>query len=134
RRTERPVTLTWIAFGALVTVGVMTTTLALAVALGPSCVVDFARLARGDASTAAAARLLLLVAGAIAAFPFAGYLVARASSTGSVLEPAGSAALAILGSLALLGLAAPVAVVVAAALAPIAFSLACAGAWIGTTR
>ncbi|WP_437551144.1 PrsW family intramembrane metalloprotease [Sorangium sp. So ce367] len=134
RRTERPVTLTWIAFGALVTVGVMTTALAIAIALGHRFGVDFAAVDRGDASTAAAAPLLLLVAAAIAAFPLAGYLVARASSTGSVLEPAASAALAILGSLVLLGLAAPVAVVFAAALAPIAFSLACAGAWIGTTR
>ncbi|WP_434046296.1 MULTISPECIES: PrsW family intramembrane metalloprotease [Sorangium] len=134
RRTERPLMLSWIAFGALVTVGVMTTTLALAVALGHRFGVDFAAVDRGDASTAAAAPLLLLVAAAIAAFPFAGYLVARASSTGSVLEPAASAALAILGSLVLLGLAAPVAVVFATALAPIAFSLACAGAWIGTTR
>ncbi|WP_437319180.1 PrsW family intramembrane metalloprotease [Sorangium sp. So ce385] len=134
RRTERPVMLTWIAFGALVTVGVMTTTLALAVALGHRFGVDFAAVDRGDASTAAAAPLLLLVAGAIAAFPFAGYLVARASSTGSLLEPAASAALAIVGTLVLLGLAAPVAVVFATALAPIAFSLACAGAWIGTTR
>ncbi|WP_437679436.1 PrsW family intramembrane metalloprotease [Sorangium sp. So ce131] len=134
RRTERPVTLSWIVFGALVTVGVMTTTLALAVALGHRFGVDFAAVDRGDASAAAAAPLLLLVAAAIAAFPLAGYLVARASSTGSVLEPAASAALAILGSLVLLGLAAPVAVVFATALAPIAFSLACAGAWIGTTR
>lgn len=134
RRTERPVTLTWIAFGALVTVGVMTTTLALAIALGHRFGVDFAAVDRGDVTTAAAAPLLLLVAGAIAAFPFAGYLVARASSTNSLLEPAASAALAILGTLVLLGLAAPVAVVFATALAPIAFSLACAGAWIGTTR
>ncbi|MGK4006683.1 PrsW family intramembrane metalloprotease [Sorangium sp. So ce1036] len=134
RRTERPVTFTWIAFGALVTVGVMTTTLAVAVALGHRFGVDFAAVDRGDASAAAAAPLLLLVAAAIAAFPVAGYLVARASATGSVIEPAASAALAILGSLVLLGLAAPVAVVFATALAPIAFSLACAGAWLGTMR
>lgn len=134
RRTERPVTLTWIAFGALVTVGVMATTLAGAVALGHRLGIDFAAVDRGDASAAAAAPLLLLVAAAIAAFPIAGYLIARASSTGSIIEPAASAALAILGSLVLLGLAAPVAVVFATALAPIAFSLACAGAWIGTMR
>ena len=68
----------------------MTTALAIAVALGHRFGVDFAAVDRGDASTAAAAPLLLLVAAAIAAFPFAGYLVARASSTGSVLEPAAS--------------------------------------------
>lgn len=134
RRTERPVMLRWIGFGALVTTGVMAATLAIAVALGHRIGVDFAAVDRGDASTAGAAPLVLVAAGAIAAFPIAGYLVARASATGSVLEPALSAALAILGSLVLLGLAAPVAVVFAIAFAPIAFGLACAGAWVGVTR
>jgi len=52
----------------------------------------------------------------------------------SVLEPAIGAALAIAGVLVLLGLAAPLAVVFAVAFAPVAFSLACAGAWIGMDR
>lgn len=134
RRSERPVTLTWIAFGALVTTGVMTTTLAGAIALGHRFGVDFAAVDRGDPGAAAAAPLMLLGTAALAAFPFAGYLVARASSASTVLEPAASAALAILGSLVLLGLAAPVAVVFAIAVAPIAFGLACAGAWLGTSR
>jgi hypothetical protein len=112
----------------------MATTLAGAVALGHRIGVDFAAVDRGDTSTASVAPLVLIAAGAIAAFPIAGYLVARASATGSVLEPALSAALAILGSLVLLGLAAPIAVVFAIAFAPIAFGLACAGAWAGITR
>ena len=45
-----------------------------------------------------------------------------------------SAAVAIGGSLVLLGLAAPVAVVFAIAFAPIAFGLACAGAWVALER
>ena len=64
-------------------------------------------------------------------FPLPGYLVARASGADSVLEAALSTGLAIAGTLVMLGLAAPVAVVFALAFAPIAFALACAGAWIG---
>jgi hypothetical protein len=73
----------------------------------------------------------LLGAGVLVAFPAAGFLVARASGTASVLEPALAAALAIAGTLVMLGLAAPVAVVFALAFAPIGFGLACAGAWVG---
>jgi RsiW-degrading membrane proteinase PrsW (M82 family) len=134
RRSERPVMLTWIAFGALVTTGVIAAMLAGAVALGHRIGVDFAAVDRGDAGAAAAAPLILLGSATLAAFPVAGYLVARASSTRSVLEPAMSAGLAIAGTLVLLGLAAPVAVVFAIAFAPIAFALACAGAWIGIAR
>ena len=78
--------------------------------------------------------LMLLGGAALLAFPIAGYLVARASSTRSVLEPAIAAALAIAGTLILLGLAAPVAVVFAVAFAPVAFGLACGGAWMGIPR
>ncbi len=131
RRTERPVMLGWIALGALVTTGVITTNLAGAVALGHAIGLDFAAVDRADARTAAMGPLLLIGGATLAAFPLAGYLVARASAARSVLEPAIAAALAILGSLVLLGLAAPIAVVFALAFAPIAFGLACAGAWMG---
>jgi RsiW-degrading membrane proteinase PrsW (M82 family) len=134
RRSERPVMLTWIAFGSLVTTGVMTALVAGAVALGHRAGIDFAAVDRPDAGAAGVAPLVLLGAAALGAFPFAGFLVARASSTGTVLEPAMSAALAIAVVLVLLGLAAPVAVVFAVAFAPIAFALACAGAWVGLTR
>jgi RsiW-degrading membrane proteinase PrsW (M82 family) len=128
-RTERPVMLTWIAFGALVQTGVMTTALAGAIALGHRLGLDFAAVDRGGTAVAEATPLVLLGLAAMAAFPIAGYLVARASSTKTVLEPAMSAALAIAGFLVLLGLAAPVAVVFAIAFAPVAFGLACIGAW-----
>ena len=134
RRTERPVMLSWIGLGALVTTGVMTANLLGAVALGHRLGIDFAAVDRADTQTAGAAPLVLIGAAALAAFPIAGYLVARASSTRSVIEPAIAAALAILGSLVLLGLAAPVAVVFALAFAPIAFGLACLGAWVGMSR
>jgi RsiW-degrading membrane proteinase PrsW (M82 family) len=134
RRTERPVMLPWIGFGALVTTGVMTTALVSAVALGHRFGIDFAAVDRSESSASGAAPLVLLGAAALAAFPMAGYLVARASSARSVLEPAISAALAIAGTLVLLGLAAPVAVVFAIAFAPVALALACVGAWVGMPR
>lgn len=134
RRTERPVMLTWIAFGALVTTGVITSALAGAVYLGHHLGVDFAAVDRSESAAAATPPLVLLGCAVLAAFPVAGFLVARASSTRTVLEPAMSAALAITGTLILLGFAAPVAVVFALACAPIAFALACAGAWVGLAR
>lgn len=134
RRTERPVMLGWIALGALVTTGVMTANLAGAVALGHRIGVDFAAVDREGGQAAVMGPLMLIGGAALLAFPVAGYLVTRASATRSVFEPAISAALAILGSLVLLGLAAPVAVVFALAFAPIAFGLACAGAWMGMSR
>ena len=130
-RTERPVMVRWIGVGALVTIGVITVAIVGAVLLGRRLGIDFAAVDRGDGTSAGAAPLILLGAAALAAFPFAGYLVARASSSRSVLESAIAAALAIAGALVLLGLAAPVAVVFAIAFAPIALGLACAGAWIG---
>jgi hypothetical protein len=133
-RTERPVMIRWIGVGALVTVGVITAALAGAVAVGHRLGVDFAAVDRADGSGAGAGPLVLLGAAALAAFPFAGYLVARASASRGVLEAAIAAGLAIAGGLVLLGLAAPIAVVFAIAFAPIALGLACAGAWIGSTR
>lgn len=134
RRSERPVMLGWIAFGAVVTTGVMTVALTAAVVLGHRLGVDFAAADRVDGGPAAAAPLVLLGGAALASFPVAGFLTALASGTRSVLEPAMSAALAIAASLFLLGLAAPVAVVFAVAFAPIAFALACAGAFLGVER
>lgn len=134
RSTDRPVMVTWIGFGALVTTGVITASLAGAVVLGHKLGIDFASVDRVGARSGAASPLMLLGAAALAAFPIAGYLVARASATRTVLEPAMAAGLAIAGSLILLGLAAPVAVVFAIAFAPIAFGLACAGAWMGLKR
>jgi RsiW-degrading membrane proteinase PrsW (M82 family) len=134
RRSERPIMVRWIFIGALVTTGVMTAALSLSVFLGHRVGLDFAAVDRGETTAAGTAPLVLLGAAALSAFPIGGYLVARASAARSVLEPAIGAALAIAGVLVLLGLAAPVAVVFAVAFAPVAFGLACAGAWIGMTR
>jgi hypothetical protein len=68
------------------------------------------------------------------AFPAAGYLVARASGTKSVLEPALGASLAVFGAVLFLSVTTPIAAVFALALTPIAFILASAGAWLGIGR
>lgn len=131
RRTERPVMLHWIALGGLVTTGVITAALVGAVFLGHELGIDFSAVDAVDPGAAATAPLVLLGGATLAAFPIAGYLVARASSAPTILEPALAAGLAIGGALVLLGLAAPIAVVFALAFAPVAFGLACAGAWMG---
>ena len=132
RREGQPITLRWVLFGALVTVGTMASGLALAVAFGHWMHVDFSIIDEHDVSTTGP--VALLGAGLLAAFPLSGYLIARASSLPSLLEPALASGLAIGVTLALLGLTAPVALVFALAFSPIAWALACAGAWVGQGR
>ena len=79
----------------------------------------------------AMAPLALLGAGALAAFPASGYLLARASGTRSVLEPAMASAFAMVLVMVFMGMLAPVSVVFAVAFAPVAFALSCVGAWVG---
>lgn len=129
RREGQPITFRWILFGALVTVGAMSVGIALSVALGHSLHVDFSAVDEHDVTTTAP--VALLGSGLLAAFPLSGYLIARASNLPTLLEPALASGLAILATLVLLGLAAPVAVVFALAFSPIAWGLACAGAWVG---
>lgn len=129
RREGHPITLRWIVFGALVTVGAMTVGLAASVAFGHWAHVDFSIVDEHDVSTTAP--VALLGSGILLAFPVSGYLVARASNLPTLLEPALASGLAILLTLVLLGLAAPVALVFALAFSPIAWALACAGAWVG---
>lgn len=129
RREGQPITLRWIVFGALVTVGAMTAGLAGSVAFGHWAHVDFSLVDEHDVTTTAP--VALLGAGLLAAFPFSGYLIAKASNLPTLLEPALASGLAIVFTLVLLGLAAPVALVFALAFSPIAWGLACAGAWVG---
>jgi RsiW-degrading membrane proteinase PrsW (M82 family) len=129
RRTDRPVMLRWILFGALVTIGTMVAGFGASIAFGHWVHVDFSVVDEHDVKTAAP--LVLLGVGVLAGFPVSGFLVARASNVPGLLEPALAAALAILTTLVLLGFAAPVALVFAVAFSPIAFALACAGAWVG---
>lgn len=134
RRPERPMMLRWILLGALVTVGVLTTALGASLLAGRELGIDFAAVDEADAFERSVPPLILLGLATLAAFPVAGFLVARASAARGVLEPALGATIAIVAVVVLLGLAAPVAVAFGLAFAPIAFGLACAGAWAGIER
>lgn len=129
RREGQPITFRWVLFGAMVTVGAMTAGLAASVAFGHWAHVDFSVVDEHDVTTTAP--VALLGSGILAAFPLSGYLIAKASSLPTLVEPALGCGLAILTMLVLLGLAAPVALVFALAFSPIAWGLACAGAWVG---
>lgn len=129
RRDGESITWRWILFGALVTVGAMTAGLAVSIAFGHWANVDFSIVDEHDVSTTAP--VALLVVGVLLAFPLSGYLVARASSRPTLLEPAAGSGLAIAFTLLLLGFAAEGALVFALAFAPIAWGLACVGAWAG---
>ena len=129
RREGQPITFRWVLFGTMVTVGAMTAGLAVSVAFGHWAHVDFSIVDEHDVSTTAP--VALLGSGLLAAFPVSGYLIAKASSLPTLLEPALASGLAIGLILVLLGFAAPVALVFALAFSPIAWGLACAGAWVG---
>jgi RsiW-degrading membrane proteinase PrsW (M82 family) len=129
---EKPLMTRWILFGALVTLGLILTLAALAVVVGNRAGVDFTLADESDVR--ASGPLVLLGVAVLAAFPIAGYLVARASAAHSLLEPALAAALTLGLLMAMLWLAAPIGVLFALAVAPIALGLACGGAWIGLER
>jgi hypothetical protein len=129
---DQPLMLRWVVLGAFVNVGLMFTLLVGAVALGHRLGVDFS--AADESDMTSAGPLALLGAALLMSFPIAGYLVARASSSTGVLEPALGAALALASIVAILALVAPLGVLFALAVAPLAFGLACGGAWIGLER
>lgn len=132
KQREQPLMLHWIVMGAFVTLGVVLAFFAAAVYVGHQLGIDFA--AANESDMRSNGPLVLLGGAMMAAFPFAGYLIARASGARSVLEPAMGAALAIAAVVALMSMAAPLAVVFALAVAPVAFGLACIGAWFGLTK
>lgn len=128
----QPLMVHWIAFGALVTIGVILVFLALAVYAGHRMGVDFALV--DESELVATLPLAVLGAALLAAFPVSGYLVARASGSESVLEPAWATGAAIIVTLSLFSVTDPMALVVAASVAPVGFGLACLGAWFGLAR
>ena len=131
QRRDRPIKLSWIIFGALVTSGLMATGVVAAVFLAHKLGLDFSAVERTDPGADALAPLTLLGLCVLAAFPVAGYLLARASGTHSVMEPAMAASLAMVLVMVFMGLAAPVSIVFAVAFSPVAFALSCIGAWMG---
>lgn len=129
---RQPLMLQWIGLGMLVTAGVGLCALALALYAGHAIGLDFAAADEADVRSNGPLSFLALAVGS--AFPISGYLVARASGTRSVLEPALGAALAVFGGVSFLSLTTPVAAIFALALTPIAFVLASGGAWFGIAR
>lgn len=124
--------LPWVAVGVLVTTGTGLVALALSLYAGRAIGLDFSLL--DEENVRSNGPLLLLASALGCAFPLAGYLVAKASSSQSVFEPALGAALAVLAAVLLLSFTTPIAAVVALALAPVAFVLASGGAWFGLDR
>jgi len=122
----------WILIGAFATLGLVIALLGLTVLLGHRLGVDFSLADESDMRSSGP--LILLGAAVLAAFPIAGYLVAKASAAHSVLEPALAAVLALAGLVAMLFMTAPIGVLFALAVAPLACGLACGGAWIGLER
>jgi RsiW-degrading membrane proteinase PrsW (M82 family) len=128
-RADQPVKVRWVFFGSLVTIGAMIMGLGAGVLLARVLKVDLSTVDEHDLG--AAAPVLLLGIGLLASFPTSGWLIARAAGVRTLLEPALACVLALLITLTGLGFAAPFTVVFALALSPIAWVLACVGAWIG---
>jgi RsiW-degrading membrane proteinase PrsW (M82 family) len=128
RRTDEPVKVRWILFGALVTLGGMILGLSGGVLAARMLHIDLSLVNEHDLGTAAPA--LLLCIGLLASFPTSGWLIARAAHVRTLLEPALACVLALVVTLVALGFAAPVAVVFGLAISPIAWVLSCAGAWV----
>jgi RsiW-degrading membrane proteinase PrsW (M82 family) len=128
-RADQPVKVRWVFFGSLVTIGAMIMGLGAGVLLARVLKVDLSTVDEHDLG--AAAPVLLLGIGLLASFPTSGWLIARAAGVRTLLEPALACVLALVITLTGLGFAAPFTVVFALALSPIAWVLACVGAWIG---
>src|SRR5690606_2113583 len=106
--------------------------LAAAVFLGHRYGVDFSQ---AEAAGFEGILPVALLGGALlAAFPVSAYLIARASRAVSVLEPAWATGASIFAVIALFSVTEPTALVIAMGVAPVGFTLACAGAWFGLER
>ena len=128
-RADQPVKVRWVLFGSLVILGSMLVGLGAGVLAAHLMNVDLSTVDEHDIG--AAAPVLLLGIGLLASFPTAGWLIARAAGVRTLLEPALACVLALAITLTGLGFAAPFTVVFALALSPIAWVLACFGAWVG---
>lgn len=129
---HRPALLHWIVGGAFVSFGANIVGVALGVSVARLLGIDLSRVNETD--VAAAAPLTIIGLGVMLSYPIAGYLTAKASGADSVFEPGVAALVSICALTILLSLSAPVTIVLGLALAPIAFGLACLGAWLGLAR
>jgi len=132
KRQKEPLALFWIAVGVFVTFGVMLGFVAMAVYVGRQMGVDFSL--ADEADVRSSGPLVLLGGALLGAFPAAGFLVARASGRATILEAAIATGIAITLLIVVLSITAPIAVVFALAVAPVAFTLACGGAWFGVSH
>lgn len=132
RKADQPIVLRWVMYGALVTLGAIFAAVAVAVGVALWAHIDFASVTEEDVMSTGP--VAILGAAILAAFPLSGYLIAKASGLRSLLEPALAVGLAIVLLLFFLGVAAPIAVLFALAFSPVAWGLACAGAWVGRVQ
>lgn len=132
KHQHRPALLHWIVAGTVICIGSLLVSMALAVGVAHWLGMDLSRVDDGDAS--ATGPMALMGTFVLVSFPVAGYLVALASAADSVFEPGMGALVSIVLVIALLSMTAPVGVVLALAIAPLAFGLACMGAWFGIEK
>jgi RsiW-degrading membrane proteinase PrsW (M82 family) len=130
QQADEPIKIGWVLFGALVTIGAMVAGITSAAVAAHFLRVDLSTI--DERNVVSASPVLLLGVGLLLSFPASGWLVARAAKVRTLLEPALATVLALLVTVVALGLAAPVTVVFALALSPIAWVLACVGAWMGS--
>jgi RsiW-degrading membrane proteinase PrsW (M82 family) len=128
-RADQPIKVRWVLLGSLVILGAMLVGLVAGVLAAHLLKIDLSTVDEHDVG--AAAPVLLLGVGLLASFPTSGWLIARAAGVHTLLEPALACVLALVITLVSLGFAAPFTVVFALALSPIAWVLACVGAWMG---
>lgn len=129
----------WIVVGGLSNLGGIVVGFVAAVLVGTRAGIDFGEIDRQGPGAEYAA--LLLALGVLISFPVSAAIVgiasggrARAAGSAHVLEAGIAAILALSALLFVLGVVAPVAVALGAAIAPIAFALAGLGAWIAAGR
>lgn len=122
----------WFLLGSLVYVGMTLFSLAVAIYLGNRWGIDFTQ--ADEENLQSNTPLFLIGTAVVLAYPAAGYLQALASDAKVILEPAAAAALTLGVSIALLSMTEPIAWTLALSIAPLAFILACGGAWWAAHR
>jgi hypothetical protein len=132
QHAHRPALVHWIVGGAFVSFGASLLGLGAGVFLSRVFSIDLSRV--DETNTNAFIPLLLLGGCVLLSFPISGYLTAKASSADSLFEPGLAALISVLSLAVLLVRSAPVTLVLCIAIAPIAFTLACLGAWAGLKR
>lgn len=129
QHAHRPALLHWIVGGAFVSFGANILGLGLGIALAHGLHIDLSRV--DESNVGAMIPLLLLSMAVLASYPVAAFLTAKASDADSVFEPGVAALISIVSLTILLSMTAPVTIVLAIVLAPVAFGLSCLGAWLG---